>query len=279
MATLLGLLLLLPLPAAAFEARLSTTAVPAGGVLAVSVQGAGADEASCQAPPGACPLYPAGPGRRRGLIAVPAETPPGLYAVELSRPRRLRGDERRSLPYSVLPSSFTHQDLTLSAEKAALARSAGAEAATARLEELLALESPERLYEGIFQLPVEGGRLTSQYGHPRTVNRSQPWPRHKGVDLAAREGTPVLAPNHALVALATSTPVQGGVVVLDHGQGVLSALLHLKTLDVRVGRVVQRGTRVGTVGTTGFSTGPHLHWELRVHGAAVDPLPWLTSGY
>jgi len=72
--------------------------------------------------------------------------------------------------------------------------------------------------------------------------------------------------------------IHGNVVGLDHGQGVASILMHLARIDVKEGDVVKAGQVIGTLGSTGASTGPHLHWGLYVHGQSVDPVPWRLQG-
>lgn len=97
---------------------------------------------------------------------------------------------------------------------------------------------------------------------------------HTGVDYPAVSGTLVRAPTVGRVAVAAPLRVRGNTVWLDHGWGVYSGYFHLSTITVEVGQMVQPGQALGTVGTTGRSTGPHLHWEFRVGGVAVDPLEW-----
>jgi hypothetical protein len=99
---------------------------------------------------------------------------------------------------------------------------------------------------------------------------------HPGVDLPAPAGTPVGAAAAGRVVFAGyETGGYGRLVEVAHGNGVVSMYAHLSRISVRVGASVGVGTRVGLVGSTGEATGPHLHFEVRVHGAAVDPLPAL----
>jgi murein DD-endopeptidase MepM/ murein hydrolase activator NlpD len=80
------------------------------------------------------------------------------------------------------------------------------------------------------------------------------------------------------VALAESLTVRGNTVLVDHGWGVYSVYMHLSSIGVAVGSAVGAGQPIGAVGASGMVTGPHLHWEVRVHGIPVDPLPWLEPG-
>jgi Peptidase family M23/Putative peptidoglycan binding domain len=99
---------------------------------------------------------------------------------------------------------------------------------------------------------------------------------HPGIDLSASTGTPVGAAGAGRVILAAYDPSgYGNLVEVAHGGGVVSMYAHLSAISVRAGQSVATGTRVGRVGATGESTGPHLHFEVRVRGAAVDPVPAL----
>jgi peptidoglycan hydrolase-like protein with peptidoglycan-binding domain len=100
---------------------------------------------------------------------------------------------------------------------------------------------------------------------------------HPGIDLEASTGTPVGAAAWGRVTWAGSADGYGKLVVVAHGSGVRTFYAHLSRIDVRLGQRVARGSRVGLVGATGETTGPHLHFEVRVRGAAVDPIPALPA--
>lgn len=128
-----------------------------------------------------------------------------------------------------------------------------------------------------FPLPQkESGsyRVTSEYGDRRVYSYSDESTArsiHSGIDLAAPIGTPVLALEAGLVVLAADRIISGYSVVIEHLPGVYSVYFHLDSLDVEKGNRVQSGQKIGTVGMTGLATGPHLHYEVRVNGVAVDP--------
>jgi murein DD-endopeptidase MepM/ murein hydrolase activator NlpD len=95
--------------------------------------------------------------------------------------------------------------------------------------------------------------------------------RHRGLDYAVSVGTPVRAPAAGTVLLAGRLALSGETVVIDHGQGVLSVLLHLSRVDVRPGDAVLSGAVVGLSGDTGLAPEPMLEWRVYLHGVAVDP--------
>jgi murein DD-endopeptidase MepM/ murein hydrolase activator NlpD len=125
-----------------------------------------------------------------------------------------------------------------------------------------------------FLLPVEG-RGSSGFARARRYAPGGPVSFHEGEDIAAPTGTPIRATNAGVVVVAGPYPIKGGMTVIDHGAGVSSRYYHQSRIDVRVGDVVARGQVIGAVGSTGLSTGPHLHWEMRVAGVASDPLAWV----
>ena len=129
-----------------------------------------------------------------------------------------------------------------------------------------------------FRFPIaEGFPRTSPYGTRRSYNGGPVSSFHAGSDWGAPEGTPILAPAPGVIALAEPLTVRGGAVVIDHGAGVYSNFWHMSRIDVKPGDVVQTGDQLGLVGTTGLSTGAHLHWEIRVNGVAVDPMQWTRT--
>lgn len=130
----------------------------------------------------------------------------------------------------------------------------------------VARSSPQRLS---LAWPVEG-RVTSNFG--------MRWGRmHNGIDIAAPTGTPVYAAAAGRVTYADWMGTYGQIVIIDHGNGIETRYAHNSRLLVRVGDQVQRGQRIALVGSTGNSTGPHLHFEVRVNGEAQDPAAWLPT--
>ena len=121
-----------------------------------------------------------------------------------------------------------------------------------------------------FIWPV-AGRITGVYGSQRFYN-GEPRRPHYGIDIAAPTGTPVKAPATGRVTLASPDMYfEGGLIFVDHGLGVTSVFMHLETLAVKVGDEVAQGDVIGTVGSTGRSTGPHLDWRIYWADQRIDP--------
>ncbi|RED53983.1 M23 family metallopeptidase [Aestuariispira insulae] len=114
------------------------------------------------------------------------------------------------------------------------------------------------------------GRISGVYGSQRVLN-GQPKQPHYGIDIAAPKGTPVLAPASGIVTLAEpDLYYSGGTILLDHGHGLASGFLHLDKVEVAVGQFVKKGERLGTVGSTGRSTGAHLDWRVNWFDKRID---------
>ena len=127
------------------------------------------------------------------------------------------------------------------------------------------------------RVPVDGVRLTSDFGmrwHPVLGGHRM----HKGIDLSSPIGTPVHATADGVIGRADWYSSYGLYVAIEHGSSIETRYGHLSRLNVAAGQFVHKGDIVGYVGTTGRSTGPHLHYEVRVEGEAVNPIPYMQSG-
>jgi murein DD-endopeptidase MepM/ murein hydrolase activator NlpD len=144
-----------------------------------------------------------------------------------------------------------------------------------RLELLFQGLRDERLWSGAFLSPLKG-EIMAVFGIRRILNGQQRSP-HAGIDLRAEEGTPVLASNSGVVVLVDELFFSGRSVIVDHGWGIYSMYFHLSDPLVREGDRIRKGATLGRVGSTGRSTGPHLHWGIRMKGARVDPLSLIRS--
>lgn len=126
-------------------------------------------------------------------------------------------------------------------------------------------------------VPVKDAFLGSPFGHradPVAGLRAM----HEGIDFNAVPGTPVVAAAEGVVLSAVYHPEFGNVIDLDHGDGLVTRYAHLSRMDAQAGALVKRGERIGAVGSTGRSTGPHLHFEVRMLGVAQNPAHFLKQG-
>jgi murein DD-endopeptidase MepM/ murein hydrolase activator NlpD len=120
------------------------------------------------------------------------------------------------------------------------------------------------------------GHLTSNYG-PRMSPYAGRIKMHEGLDIGAPIGTPIVAPADGVVTFSGPKPGFGNFVQIDHGYGVETIFGHASSLSVKKGQKVSRGDKIATVGNTGYSTGPHVHYEVRVNGTPVDPLYYVLN--
>lgn len=215
------------------------------------------------------PMKEERPGRYAGLVGVDLIDPPGPSPLFVDV---TRGDAstRFELPMEVRERTFPTQRLTLPPrmtvfDDATLAR---IREERQRLDERFSrMSRPE--WDLPFAPPVEAFRPTG-FGFRRIIN-GEPRSPHTGVDIRLPEGTPVRAVARGTVAFAGEQFFAGRSVVIDHGAGVFSIYYHLRDYDVAERQRVEKGERIGTVGATGRTTGPHLHFGLRTAGGRVDP--------
>lgn len=179
-----------------------------------------------------------------------------------------------SQPWAFDPREWEYQELTLTGEAAQIDQQARDEE-RARLRQLWTQITPEPLWDAAFQTPVADFlQVSANYGARRSYNGGPYLTYHEGVDFSAYGGTPVLAPAAGTVVLAEPLYVRGGAVIIDHGLGIFSGYYHLSAVHATAGQQVRPGDLLGEVGTTGLSTGNHLHWDLLVNGIWVDAAAW-----
>ncbi|MDZ4275203.1 MAG: M23 family metallopeptidase [Erythrobacter sp.] len=135
---------------------------------------------------------------------------------------------------------------------------------------------PQRAISVPSRMPLEGAQLTSNYGmrtHPVLGGRRN----HTGIDLAAPTGTPIYATADGVIGRADWYSSYGLYISINHGASMETRYAHLSRLAVAAGDNVKKGDLIGYVGSTGRSTGPHLHYEVRVDGLAVNPIPYMVE--
>lgn len=201
------------------------------------------------------------------VVGIPLSTAAGRQSVQVES-----GEGKRSLSFEVRAKRYTEQHITLKNQRQVNPNPQD----LTRIERELAEQTAayQRFTPGTpsnvhFDRPVEG-RLSSPFGLQRFFNGERRNP-HSGLDFAAPAGTPIKAPAAGRVILVGDYFFNGKTVFLDHGQGLISMFCHLSAIDVRVGQQVGRGELVGKVGATGRATGPHLHWNVSLNDARVDP--------
>lgn len=183
-----------------------------------------------------------------------------------------------SAKITVAATAFPVQSVTIPPGKEALLDPALVKKESDELNAIVGQYTPVRLWSGPFRMPVSGGIVSSYFGTRRSYNDGPVGAcGHEGMDIALDGGIPIYADARGRVVFAGLTQVRGNMVVLDHGLGVFSAFFHQSEMDVKVGQMLEAGDLIGKVGTTGLSTGTHLHWSIWVNGVYVDPVEWTKT--
>lgn len=224
-------------------------------------------------------LYPLGERRWRALIGFEIEQPPGRVPLVVTAVDAAGNEVRHETMLRIGSTTFERGGMIPLTPQLRAQRSDTDLLRRLHEEREEALRYPiaEQLWEGPMSWPVTG-RKTSSFGKYRTYADGKR-NHHRGVDIARPTGTPVRAPAAGEVRLAGERPISGGTIILNHGQGVATSYAHLSRIEVEVGQRVQAGEVIGRVGSTGQSTGPHLHWGLSIDGVAVDAEQWLGTGF
>lgn len=173
--------------------------------------------------------------------------------------------------FKIVPRKFQVQQLIIDETTATSTKNDTANAEFAQKYTPLRMRSSDKdLTDGNYIIPTTG-RLSTEYGETRYVNGSPTSYRHSGLDIATPRGTPVYATNSGKVLLATPLILTGNTILIDHGQGIFSTYFHLDKLTIKEGEMVTKGDLIGEVGTTGFSTGPHLHFIISYYNHNLEP--------
>ena len=213
------------------------------------------------------------------LVGLDAFAEPGLYDLEISG-----GDERglwqplrARLP--VTATAYDTQYITVGEALDGLLDPAVRATEDAFLHDIFAVFDETQHWEGVFTYPVTTTVISAGYGGRRSYNDGPIEIYHTGLDIAAPQGETVSAPAAGVVAFSDVVELRGGIIIVDHGRGVMTGYYHLSERLVSAGDAVAAGQPLGRVGSTGLSSGPHLHWDLRVMGVPVDPLPWIERTF
>lgn len=204
----------------------------------------------------------------RGYIPTNYNSKPGVYSLRFN-------DEKTgniSTKYvEIFPRDFRVQYLKVDPNIESSTRTEEANAEYRKyFNPSRDFSSPVKYYSEPFMLPV-AGRVTTEFGETRTVNGAPTSYRHAGIDIAASLNTKILAANRGKVTLAMPLILTGNSIVIDHGEGLFSVYFHLEKLHVSQGEMVEKGQLIGTVGSTGFSTGPHLHFTMSYYRTNIEP--------
>lgn len=204
------------------------------------------------------------------FIALDAFAEPGLY------PLRIGGMGEQPFVQDVLvePGAYGTQYITVPEQLNALLAPEIRAADEAILATYYEGFSESAAWQGLFQVPVMNSLISAGYGDARSYNQGPIEIFHTGVDYAGPVGTPIRAPAAGTVLFSDTLNIQGNTLIVDHGLGVMTGYYHLSKVHVVPGDVVTPGQLLAEGGSSGLSSGPHLHWDLRVGNVPVNGLQW-----
>lgn len=223
------------------------------------------------------------------LPGIPLEAEAGPAKVEIRGGRwpgvrrenghevRIEDDSLRQLPFDIALREYPNRVLKMNAQNTALVYKPDPEK-TRQADELwkvISTYNPKAVHQSdAFLLPLEATRRSSGFGDKRTYEYSNGKVTHSyhlGLDFPAPTGTAVHSPGPGRIIMATDRIVSGKSIIIEHLPGLISIFYHLDSIRCSLGDLVDTEGVIATVGSTGFSTGPHLHWELRSGTVPIDP--------
>jgi murein DD-endopeptidase MepM/ murein hydrolase activator NlpD len=213
-------------------------------------------------------LFPQADGTSLGLMPISVLAKPATYELEWLDEH---GTALHKTEIEVVNAHYRKQNVVLSKALSAL-RSTSDE--RERVGAFLKEVSAERYWQEPFEAPIPGC-ITSPFGVTRLHNGKPTGEYHAGLDQRGPLAGPIHAVAAGTVKIVRKFELRGGTVAIDHGQGLESIYLHMSDFAVKEGDHVNEGDVIGYVGSTGRSTGPHLHWTLYANGQPISPLQWI----
>lgn len=219
------------------------------------------------------------------FVPIDCEEVPGEYVFTITSVDPVGQTVTLEGNVKVVPFNFKKQTLRIDPEKMKIENEAGLSEKQFEADvERLAQKSPhEKLWRGTFVTPIEitdPKQITTEFGVIRAT-QERGLKQHKALDVYAMPKSVVWATQDGVVVLKDRYAHSGNTVIIDHGWGVLSLFFHLDRFfaSLEVGDKIKKGNPIGTLGKTGYATGYHLHWEMRVGNVAIDPMEWTKPGF
>jgi murein DD-endopeptidase MepM/ murein hydrolase activator NlpD len=268
--------LLVANPAIPLQSRLVSTSLRIGDTAAIQIQvDSPNSQPTVRLNGKSYAAFALGSNRYRTFIPSTPLEKPGVRDVQITA-----DGKTQNVPVTFTTRSFRTQRINLPPGKAGVQAT---DHELKRVAALKALVTPTKYWNGAFRAPSTAPTSTP-FGVKRYYNgKFASDYYHRGLDYAGATGSAVTAPAGGKVVLVgfvkDGFKVHGNCVGVDHGQGVVSIFMHLNRVDVAEGEVVKTGDLLGGIGSTGASTGPHLHWGLYVNAVAVEPLQWLNNSF
>lgn len=217
-------------------------------------------------------------------IPIDCEDVPNEYLLTIEITDKVGSVLTLESKFQIIMFPFKKQSLKIDPEKIKSENESGISEKQLELElEELSKKSPQhKLWQGIFYTPLEirdPKQITTEFGVIRTT-QERGLRQHKAIDIYNTPKSVIWAPQDGIVVLKNRYAHSGNTVVIDHGCSILSLFYHLDSYaNIEVGEKIKKGNPVGKLGKTGYATGYHLHWEMRINNVAIDPMQWTKPGF
>lgn len=217
------------------------------------------------------------------FIPIPCEQTPQEYIFSIEINDLVGNTLILDNKFQVVLFPFKKETLHVSPEKIKEEKEKGndQQLLEAAITEIVSKSPTQKLWCGPFCMPIDNARITCDFGTVRTTQEKGRY-IHQALDLINTPKSVVWAPQNGIVAHLGRYATSGNTVILDHGFGVLTLFFHLDSIaDIKAGQKIAKGNPVGLLGKTGYATGYHLHWEMRVgkDNIPVDPLQWTKQNF
>ena len=249
--------------------KFSSENIPIGDLAMITVSGV-KDTVKATTDLAVAPVfYSTKDGKHQAVLPVSYKTKPGSYTLTLKA-----GAWSQSFALVAGEKEFVVQHLTVdpSTTSATIQNDKANQEWNEKIEPLKYISDADKHWSGTFMQPVQG-RITTEYASQRYTNGAATPSYHGGIDIAAPADTPVLATGAGRVQFADYIALTGYTIIMEHGYGLKSFYYHMNGVNVKAGDMVEKGQQIGVVGSTGFSTGPHLHFAMAVNTVYTNP--WL----
>lgn len=218
------------------------------------------------------------------FVPVDTEEVPNEYLLTIDIEDKVGNKISLQGKFQVTSFPFKKQTIKIGAEKMKMENEAGdsEKQFETDVEDLTKKSPHEKLWHGTFITPIEVKdlkQITTEYGVIRAT-QERGLRQHKALDLYTTPKSVVWAPQDGIIVMKHRYAHSGNTVAIDHGWGIISLFFHLDSFaNIEVGEKIKKGNPIGTLGKTGYATGYHLHWEMRVNNMAIDPMEWTKAGF
>lgn len=214
-------------------------------------------------------------------VPISCEEQPNEYLITIDLVDKVGNSLCLDSKFQVIAYPFKKEFLHISPEKVKEEEALGLDSSKFedRIKKIVEQSVPKKLWRGSFCAPIDIVRITCDFGLIRTTQHRGRY-AHKAVDVINRPQSVVWAPQDGIVVMKERFAMSGNSVIIDHGWGIISLFFHLDSFaPINVGDFITKGRPLGYLGKTGYASGYHLHWEMRINNIPVDPMQWVKATF